>query len=273
MPWSRFLVLVLIISVPLTVQSAFERVPAGARAQALCGASHLLADDLFCLEANPASLCAGRGISAGLSLTPGLFGIPDLRRMEAGLAGDLFRGRGGMLVRTFGFSAYREVTLLAAYAVSVGEQVSVGGGITWYHLRVEGYGHASCLGGHLGLLFRLADQVRYGLAIRNINQPTLGRTREPVPAEILTCLEFLPSESFLLAGSVTKDQDGPITGSLGMEWTIENLVSVRVGAYEGWNQYACGIGFALSRVVVDYALVGHSDLGSTHHLTFTFRLP
>ncbi|MGA9119628.1 MAG: hypothetical protein WB699_09690 [Bacteroidota bacterium] len=251
---------------------AFERIPIGGRSQALCGASQILRGDMFSVEANPASARFCEGLSAGVSITPGLFGMQELRRIDAVITAGLFGGQVSVLGRSFGYEIYRETSAMGAFAMDLDERITVGASATWYFLRVQGYGQAGTIGVNLGASYKLADQVRYGISLRNLNQPTFGRSHEPVTPEILTCLEFLPAPSFLLAASMTKELDSPLEFSLGAEWIIEDHVIVRGGAREGLEQFALGVGFALSGFALDYAVAIHTELGLTHHFTLTFRV-
>lgn len=253
--------------------AAFERVPAGARELAMCGASLASSRDPFGLEANPADIPHPGGLMGGFSMTPGLFGMKELQRTEAALSLDLFGGSGGILVRTFGFKLYRETTAMAALSVPLTKEVVLGAGLTWYSLTISGYGHAGTLGVSVGTTILLADQLRYAFSLRNVNRPLLGRSREPIPTELLTGIEFEPLPSFLLAASLTRDPDSPLCGSFGVEWIVEGRVVIRCGAQEGLRQFGAGAGVILGAVSLDYGISIHPDLGLTHQFSLSLCCP
>ncbi len=253
--------------------AAFERLPAGARAHALCGASQISRRDPFCLESNPASIAAEGDTRIGISATPGLFGLAELQRTESALSFGCFGGSIGLLGRSFGFELYREITMVAGIAACVTPDISVGASLAWYSMRISGYGHASALGVNLGATIRLADQIQYGLSIRNVNRPQLGRSRELVPSEVLTCIEFRPLPSFLIAASLSKDPDTPLNGAFGVEWVVENHVVLRAGAQEELQQFGAGIGVMWGVVSIDYGLTIHPDLGLTHYFSVLLDIP
>ncbi len=253
--------------------AAFERLPAGARSQGLCGASQLALSDPFVLETNPAAIGVMGINRITISTSPGLFGMNELRRTEAALAFEFLGGTTGVLGRSFGFALYREITLVGGFAAQVSPELTVGASLAWYALHVSGYGDAGTIGVNLGASVRLADQIRYGLSIRNVNRPRIGRSRESVPTELLTCIEFQPVPSFLLSAALTKDPDSPLCGSFGAEWIIEGHVVLRAGAQEGLQLFGTGGGVIFGPLSVDYGLSIHPDLGFTHHFSVSLEFP
>jgi len=255
------------------VNSAFERLPAGARSHALRGASQFSRNDPFCREANPSLQAAADGVCAWFSLSPGLFGLPELQRIEAAVQFPALIGSVGLLGRSFGFDLCRETTFLAAFSAEMTSDVSIGVSAAWYDLRIEGYGHAGCLGITLGMTARLADQVHYGFSLRNFNRPTIGQTGEPIRSEILGGVEFLPIPSFLLLIGISKNADVPLSGALGLEWQVTDYLAVRAGANEGLEEFGVGLGIHAVSCSFDYGVSVHPDLGLTHSLSLGVAFP
>lgn len=274
MRYHRFALWIPLIILSVTdANSAFERLPAGARSHALNGASQFSRYDPFCCEANPSLQGNAEGVCAGFSFSPGLFGLPELQRIEAAVQFPAFIGSVGFLGRTFGFDLCRETTFLAAFSAEMTSDVSIGLSAAWYDLRIAGYGHAGCLGTSLGMTARLADQVHYGFSLRNFNQPTIGRTGEPIKTEILGGVEYLPIPSFLLLIGISKEADVPLTGAIGMEWHVTDYLAVRAGANEGLEEFGIGFGIRAVSCSFDYGVSIHSDLGLTHVLSLGVAFP
>ncbi|HEB84317.1 MAG TPA: hypothetical protein ENI92_04870 [Bacteroidetes bacterium] len=55
----------------------------------------------------------------------------------------------------------------------------------------------------------------------------------------------------------------------GLEYTIQDRVSVRIGTDDGRMTY--GAGLALGDLALHYAFVGHDDLGETHRISLAYR--
>src|SRR5512143_3109886 len=109
--------LVLLLLVPALVRGAFEPRPAGARNTAmggLCAAGGV--DGWGC---NPAQLLRCNSLLVGASVTPGLFGIPDLTHFQAMAvvpSGDI---RFGLSFSRFGTDLYRELQSSVSMATVV----------------------------------------------------------------------------------------------------------------------------------------------------------
>lgn len=270
----RFVVCLLILSLAGTAaHCAFERLPAGGRNRALAGATQVSKNDPFCLETNPASAEEASAPCVAFSFSPGSFGLTELQRMEVAAMVPAFGGSLGVVGRSFGFDLYRETTLLGAFGVEVSQGVFFGLSAAWYNLRIAGYGHAGCMGLGLGVTARLAEQLRYGVSLRNINQPTLGQTEESVHGEILSAVEFSPVPSFLLALGLTKVPDFAVSGSVGAEWQVADAFAIRVGADEGLDAFSAGFGIRILHVDVDYGVSIHPDLGLTHAFSLLIAFP
>lgn len=252
-------------------QGAFERLPAGARSAALCDALQVCPGEMFALEANPSVLSGVTAPAVGCSYAPGLFGLAELRRLELAAAAPLGPGGAGGLIRSFGYDLYREISITLGYAFDAAERWSAGLGITAYSLSIAGYGHAWTLGIHAGARFRIAEGLLFGASIRNMNRPTLGRSREPVGAELLAGMQYAPLPSCRLMIGLSREERSVEAVSAGVEMEPVESMTLRAAAAE--SSYGLGAGVQAAGIHFDYALVTHLELGITHHFSIMFELP
>lgn len=87
---------------------------------------------------------------------------------------------------------------------------------------------------------------------------------------VLPALEATVSPVFD-ASYRTENLGGSGAGSLhmGVEYLIKNLVALRVGSDDGRVTYGGGV--VLPAVAVDYAYVGHEELGGTHRVSVVLK--
>jgi len=252
---------------------AFERLPLGARAASLCDASQLSVGDPFCWGTNPSLLAKAGSTKAAFTYTPGLFGLTDLQRDAAVLRFDALSGGAGTLFKCFGNDLYRELSIDAGYGGSLSENVQAGVSLSLYHLQIEGYGHANAVGLNAGVCMHIADQVAYGISVLNANSPKIGISQECVGAEFLATAMYAPTECCSLMLSVSKPAQSPMCFAAGIEYLLERVVSLRLGANEGLSQYGLGVGATLGFAEVDYGVAIHQELGITHHFEIAVELP
>ena len=270
-PRSGIAIMLILVLSHGSSQGAFERLPAGARSAALCDALQVSPGELYALEANPSVLSGVKAPSVGCSYVPGLFGLAELRRLELAAAAPLGRGGAGGLIRSFGNDLYREISITLGYAFDAAERWSAGLGITAYNLTIAGYGRAWTLGIHAGARFRIAEGLLFGASIRNMNRPTLGRSREPIGAELLAGMQYAPVPSFRLMIGLSREERSVEAVSAGVE--MEPAESVTLRAAAAASSYGLGAGVQAAGIRLDYGLVMHLELGMTHHFSITFELP
>ncbi|HEX9005893.1 MAG TPA: hypothetical protein VF889_01270 [Bacteroidota bacterium] len=256
-----------------TARGAFEPLPAGARCSALCGALLLSCHEPLSVAANPSLLSGIAGASAEFSLSPGRFGLQELRLLDAALAFPLGPGGGGCHARLFGGPLYGELTITGSIARPLSDRFDGGFSLSLYHLHIAGYGAASAWAVSAGARARVADPLLFAASVRNINRPLLGRAREPVGMEMLASLQYDPAAWLHLLVALSKEERALPAAAAGLEAELAGCIALRTGISEGSSEFGFGASLTFPAFALDYGLVSHASLGFTHALTLSIGWP
>ena len=172
----------------------------------------------------------------------------------------------------FGFDLYREVDLQFSYGRDINDLFSVGGSVHYYHLSIERYGSASTLGVDVGMVARFTDQVQWGFTAFNVNGPAIGTARERLPQVFATGLAYLPIPEDMLVADLEKDIRYPVELHAGVQYSLLDLIALRVGTMSEPSVLSAGLGIHYSLIQLDYAFTNHVDLGPTHQVSLSVFL-
>jgi hypothetical protein len=256
-----------------TAESAFEQTVRGARATGLGGAAVAVEGDVWASYTNPACLPNSSETCIGVEFSPALYGIGELKRGAISITGGLPTGMCALSISGFGFELYRELSVGVAWAHALTEHVVLGIGVNLYSLAIHQYGNDRTVGLDVGMLVQVTPAISYGVSFRNANRPSIGSDREPLPQTMGMGVGVRPFPDALVALSAEKDSHYPFELCIGMEYVLEHLVTVRLGAVNEPSSISAGIGVHLSTLRVDYAYKVHPDLGGTHCFSLSFPLP
>ncbi len=218
---------------------------------------------------NP-SLAAGlTHLVVSLNYAPRLFELEELSRASAVIVAPTSVGAFAVSGSRFGFELYREIILTGTYSASLGPGCLIGLNLNWYSLSIQNYGSATCLGADVGLLVTLREGLHWGFAAQNVNGPTVGADKEKIPQVYSTGLSYQPIDESTIGVDLVKDVHYPTEVRLGFEYSLLDLVDVRVGTSSDPSTYGAGIGVRTAGFEFDYAFRVHPDLGTTHQLSFS----
>jgi len=265
----RFAFCVLML-LPIRLFGGFEQGSMGARPAAMGGAYVASGEDAWLVFFNPAGLAYNASFNASVFSSAAPYGLTELS--TTGLAVSVQPGFGtfGAGIRRYGFSLYRELSCGISYARST-EALAFGFTFNYQGVSIENYGSAATLGVDVGILVSLPDHLRWGMAILNVNAPTIGSSREPLPRRFSTGLSFQPGNRCAFFCDFNKDPGfGPNLRG-GFEFWIVDAFALRAGMSDDPSEISGGIGLRWEKFELDYAYVSHSDLGGSHLATLTFR--
>ena len=264
--------LALLLTAP-QAEAAFEQVPHGARAVGLGGATVSVQGDPWAPFANPSCLSGARGTSIAAAYLPALFGMWELKRGAFSLTSTAPIGTFALSMSGFGFDLYREISAGLAAAHELTDRVALGIGVNLYSLAIQGYGSDLAIGVDIGMLAHVTEEVSYGVTFRNVNRPSIGKGREALPQTMAMGISVCPLPNALVALSARKDSHYPFELCIGLEYSLEHVVALRLGAANEPSTIAAGIGMRTSMLSMDYAYTIHPDLGGTHCFSLCYALP
>jgi hypothetical protein len=248
----------------------FEQTEAGARPASMGGAYIGLANDVWAIFYNVAGLSDLSSREVSFFYTPGQFGLSELTRSTLAIGFPTRLGVFGLAARRYGFDLYHEVTWTASYANRV-SGLSVGVNLNYHTVSIQNYGSSGAVGIDVGVLLGFSRHVRWGVAAKNVNSPTIGESGEPLPQTFSAGIAYLPTQSLSLTLDYVKETNFDPSSRFGFEYRIIDAVALRGGVSDRPSEYAGGIGIQYGIVAIDYAFFMHQELGITHQGSILIR--
>jgi len=250
------------------------------------------------------------GKQNSLGITVLRVGVDDiintqLRNPDKAL-GELYVDENGQLVRntpldkdlqpTFSSADYG---LFLTYSKRVSQTFSYGGNVKFIY-RDVGSNSAWGIGFDLGVLMHATDKLVVGFNLQDVTTTLVawdtGR-RELIRPALRTGVTY-PLFTDVLGGTFQPAVDmvfrfenraesnlfhaGPASADLNMGWEYiyRNSVALRLGfadvgqpdAQAGVGKFSAGIGLYLPKLLIDYAFLGHDELGNTHRISARLTL-
>ncbi len=260
--------IVLVVLIPAVVRGAFETRPAGARSAAmgmLCAAG---GTDGWGGVHNPALMIRTRSVTVGASLTPGIFGIPELGAFDAMAIVPSGQARFGLSAARFGNDIYRESQFGALLAAGIRNDVAAGAAVRIYHLSIAGYGAATGAGIDLGLALNPAPPLSVALTLTNCTGSSVGACHEEIPRSITAAIGWNPEPLCVLI-EIAKEEGALARVAAGCECRLAGILLVRAGCTTECPGASVGAGIEWLPLRLDYAWRWHAALGGTHMVSLT----
>ena len=263
-------IMILLCCTALPAHGAFEGVEGGSRSTAMGGASTAAIANSLAISTNPSLAASVVHCGVSMDYIPGVFEMEELSRGSFTFIVPMTAGTFAFTGSRFGFDLYREVSLTLTCARRISPELMVGVNVHWYSLVIQNYGSATTIGADIGLVATLSENLHWGFSARNVNAPAIGVEAERLPQVYSTGVAYQPSKECTIAADLVKDVQHPAGLSIGAEYEILGLLSLRGGSSSDPPMYSAGFGVRYSGVCLDYALSNHPDLGMTHQISISF---
>ncbi len=254
--------------------AAFESYETGSRAKSFGNAFVGLADDCWAIYYNPAGIVRINQNTFSFFYSPNQFELSELN--TAAVAGNFSTqfGTFGVGVRKFGFELYKEISATVSYANSIAG-IYFGTNFNYHYLAIRGYGTDAAISLDAGVLLPLFSSVIselfLGISAKNINIPSIGKSREKLPQVFCSGISYSPLNNLILLVDYQKEIGFDASPKFGAEYQIFDMLSLRFGVSDNPTSFASGVGIEVAFVRLDYALFTHQELGFSHSATITFR--
>ena len=265
-----YLYFILYLSPALALAQA--DVPAGARAAAL-GNSSVTLPDLWSLHNNVAGIANLQQAQFG-AYVENRFGMRELTTVALLAAIPTAKyGSYGVSFSRFGDELYSQQHAGLGVAHKLG-QFSLGAKLDVWQIAVEGYGSQKALALSVGGQAEVIPDLYFGAYAYNLNQAKLAAFEDERLSTIMKAgLAYRPYHKLLLAAETEKNIDHAATFKAGIEYQLlQNKFILRSGFQSLTNRATFGAGFVARHLLVDYALGATTLLGTSHHLSLTYRL-
>ncbi len=274
-------VALLLMPVAAGASGVFDNLILTPRARALGGAFVALSNDETAVFTNPAGLAEQSTIGVYGSYVD-LFGYPffDLGSVSAVVPTSY--GTFGIGGRVFKVE-YNDVELETEYTMSVSHGFSLmedihsslafGYTANLYGLSFdadsvsgEDLGSANAVGFDVGVLGTLRGRTRFGVFMKNINNPKLGETDvEDLPQWFTAGVAYSPYGGVQTSLELQKQDDEDLRACFGVESEVTDFLTVRAGLQNNPNRLSAGFGARWQMVRVDYSYTSHATLPGSHH--------
>jgi len=282
-------VLPVLLLVPCVAGAAgvFDNLILSPRARAMGGAFVALSDDETAIFTNPAGLAEQEEIGAYASYVD-LYGYDFLSLGAVGVVLPTAVGTFGFGGRLFS-AEHLGVDLESEYTVAVGQGImlmedihsslAIGYAANLYGLSFdaetvggEDLGSANSFGIDIGVLGTMRGRTRFGLFVKNINNPKMGDPdAEDLPQWFAAGVAYSPYGGVETVLELQKQDAEDLRACFGLEFEIADYLTLRGGLQNQPNRLSAGFGTHWRSIRIDYSYTSHATLPGTHHFGAGFR--
>ena len=199
------------------------------------------------------------------------YGLKELQTVSIAGAFKQNWGTLGIGISRFGGKLFNQQTLGLGFSNQLGI-VSFGLKAELFQTNIEGFGTASSVLVSFGGLAELGPKLFLGAHVSNVNRGKISRqSQERLPSAIQMGISYFPSNSLKLLIELEKDLEVDPVLKTGIEYILQDLVSLRAGIKSKPGDLFFGIGISPGKFIIDYAFGQNLALGSTNHLSLGIR--
>jgi hypothetical protein len=255
--------------------ASFEFTPSDPRGLAMAGAMAAVDGDAFGMLYNPASPSLSKGISIDAA-----YAVPYGEKQLATTAvaaswASLPFDHDGTLSSAgerFAPNGYQERTVSIGYSRTLASSIHAGISISRMSLRIDGFPDRAATGVNAGLVAELRPGLMLGISSFNLNSPTIGASKIPVPRTTLAGLSYRFENGNLLTTDVQGNPDGPGRILTAGEFRLMPSIVVMMGAGTNPSVISAGARFGNGPVRATGAVSRNIDLGTTAAFGLEFKL-
>jgi hypothetical protein len=243
---------------------------AGARNTAMGGVSRII-DGPFSALNNPATLPFSPDLSIGISHTQHFF-LKELSTSTFGVSLPTSLGAFGSYFQQFGIPGMKHNSMGISYGKAFGSVVSAGLTLHYAYLAIEEpYENFSYVTFSAGFLVDLNENFRAMLYVFNpVSRLKMFPNQLILPS--LFSLGFsYRKERVLLAAEATKRSGIPPTLSIGLEYSLPKVASLRTGFRLNPFVWSFGTGIEMGPLSLDVSASIHNTLGISPELSIFYQ--
>lgn len=201
------------------------------------------------------------------------FGLNELSSRNVVGSVPLKKGRLGLTIHSFGYSAYLQNQFSAAYAMELNPKLRAGIQLNYYSINVgEGFGRYTGLTANLGFQYDFNSKVSAGIVIKNPNRSQLDtEVQEYIQSIIQGGIRFKLADNLTVLTDLNKDIEFSPWLSLGIDYQPIESWFLRGGIATNNNSISFGFGYKPAKWSIDFASLYHQTLGFSPMISFTYR--
>ena len=242
----------------------------GTKAVSLANSFVAMADNPWSIAYNAAGLAQVKSVEISTFFVPEQFGLQELKTVSVAAAFPLEFIVAGLELDQFGFELYKESSLRFGVGISIDPGLMGGATVNLERVSIERYGSTQTTTIDVGLLAKIQNDLRLGFSFHNVLGSTIGPSNERLPQIFLLGARYAFLSDLVLVAEVEKDiRYSPIIKG-GMEKSIFDFLSIRIGVSNNPDKFSAGIGLRYANVDFGYAGYSHNDLSWTHQVEIGF---
>jgi len=218
--------------------------------------------DVWAIQSNPSAICHLDAPVVSISYIKHL--LSDEVSTQALAAVVPFKNNSFAAgFQRYGLPEYQENKISFAYAKKFGKKLSFGLNVNYHQLKIESYGSSTGFSVGVGVLYQFLNHFAVGAFVSNPFKQKFSSTEvlTELPMSYNIGASFSASDKLIIATTVSKFINHTIDVSLGIDYKIIDLLSLRGGlSVKPFKQYA-GFGLNYRKFLLDMATTYDANLG------------
>ncbi len=258
--------ILLFFVIPISMFASFEKKESGAKEQSLGNAMVAETGNPFAIFYNPANISFINGINIYADYR-NFYGMPGIYQADIVSNFSVINIPVSLAFSKYGNELYSEIQLSMGSNILINKAFTFGASLQLYSLSISNYGTSNTWGLNIGLRYNVIEKVNIGAHITNINNPTIGQNKEDLPQTFSLGVKYDIFPKSIILFELFRDIRYGQDYRCGVEYEIFNKSYLRIGVSDKTDTYSFGTGIEIDRFIVDYSLMVHNILGSSHSVT------
>ncbi|WP_316808736.1 hypothetical protein [Pedobacter agri] len=260
----------IVLLISLTPFCLFAQNTLGPRLTAM-GKNGAAVTDVWAVQANPAGITSLSGPIISLNYIKHLFSN-EVSTQALAFVLPIKNNFIGASFQRYGFAEYNESKIGFVYAKKFGEKLSIALNGNYHQLKIANYGTSTGFSVNVGALYHFDKEFTFGAFVSNPSKQNFSSTEVfiEIPTSFNVGASYLVSDKVLIATSISKVLNQSIDVSLGIDYKIIDLLSLRGGlSAKPFKQYA-GFGLKYKKFLLDMATSYDANLGYAPQIAVSY---
>ena len=248
-----------------------EVISKGAASLGMAG-SDILLSNIQSIHTNQAGLTSIKSLEAQVTAQQ-WYGISELIDGSLGVALPAGKfGVVGLSVSSYGVKSYSEQSFGLVYARDLSRHLAIGAKVGMFNLRIDQYGSTLSPNFEIGMRSTLLEPFVLAAHVRSPVRTRITSTTD-IPTHLSLAIGYQPSKKLITTLEASTYIDGKPNVSLGIDYRIIEMLSLRFGA--ATQPGIVSGGFALhfmERIHIEGSVSSHQTLGITPGISVVYGL-
>jgi len=261
---------ILLLGFSLNATAQFGETQAkGAYSLALAGAD-VNATNVYSLFSNQAGLSQSEGLEVMITGVQ-INSIVELTDLSLGIViPTQSLGNFGIAVSNYGFAEFNEQIIGLGYGRQLGSFLAIGAKFNLVRTSIQSFGASTYGTVEVGLQSQVVDQVMFGFHVQSPVSVTVVNNQQ-APTKLSAGLSYLPTDKLSVTVEGSKYIDGDFTASLGIDYRIIDILSLRVGAATNPGLFSAGLALHLQDIYrIELGISFHQVVGMTPGISVVY---